>query len=196
LAQEVADDLSLAQIRFIPTGDPWHRARPRTPAAQRLEMVRLACAGNPLFVVDDREVVSNAPGYTVDTLTALRAELGMGQPLCLLLGADAFLGLESWHRWQELFRLAHVIVARRPGFPPLHETTSMSATLRGEFTARCTENASHLQQAPAGHIIVQAISALDISATHIRADIARGKSPRYLLPEPVLGYIHEHHLYS
>jgi nicotinate-nucleotide adenylyltransferase len=192
----VADGLSLAQVRFIPTGDPWHRVRPRTPAAQRLEMVRLACAGNPLFAVDEREIAGNAPGYTVDTLTALRAELGATQPLCLLLGTDAFLGLETWHRWQELFGLAHIVVARRPGFPPLHEAASMPATLRGEFAARCTEHVMDVQSAPAGRIFVQAISALDISATHIRADLAHGRSPRYLLPEPVLGYIHEHHLYS
>lgn len=159
-------------------------------------MVRLACAGNPLFVVDEREVAGNAPGYTVDTLTALRAELGAAQPLCLLLGTDAFLGLETWRRWQELFKLAHIVVARRPGFPPLHEAASMPAALRGEFTARCTEDALRLHGAPAGCILVQAVSALDISATHIRADLAHGKSPRYLLPEPVLGYIHEHHLYS
>lgn len=159
-------------------------------------MVRLACARNPLFEVDEREVAGNAPGYTVDTLTALRAELGTAQPLCLLLGADAFLGLETWHRWRDLFGLAHIVVARRPGFPLLHESASMPAALRGEFAARCTEDALHLRSAPAGRIFVQAISALDISATHIRADIARGRSPRYLLPEPVLGYIREHHLYS
>ena len=188
--------MSLAQVRFIPTGDPWHRARPRTPAAQRLDMVRLACVGNPLFVVDEREVASNSPGYTVDTLTALRAELGARQSLCLLLGTDAFLGLETWHRWQELFGLAHIVVARRPGFAPLHESASMTPALRGEFSARCTEQVMDLQNAPAGRIFVQAISALDISATHIRAELAHGRSPRYLLPEPVLGYIHEHHLYS
>lgn len=159
-------------------------------------MARLACAGNPLFVVDEREVISNAPGYTADTLSALRAELGTEQPLCLLLGADAFLGLETWHRWQDLFGLAHIVVARRPGFPPLHETASMPVTLRGEFAARCTEDATRLHGEPAGRVFVQAISALDISATHIRADLAHGRSPRYLLPEPVLGYIHEHHLYS
>jgi nicotinate-nucleotide adenylyltransferase len=192
----VAEGLALAQVRFIPTGNPWHRTRPRTPAAQRLEMVRLACAGNPLFAVDEREVAGNAPGYTVDTLTTLRAEFGAAQPLCLLLGTDAFLGLETWHRWRELFGLTHIVVARRPGFPPLHETASMPALLRGEFVARCTEDAMRLHHEPAGHIFVQAISALDISATHIRADIARGRSPRYLLPEPVLGYIQEHHLYS
>jgi len=196
LAQDLAEGLRLAQVRFIPAGEPWHRRAPRATAPQRLEMVRLACAGNPLFAVDEREVASHAPGYTVDTLTALRAELGEAQPLCLLLGADAFLGLETWHHWRELFGLAHIAVARRPGFPPLHQNSDMPAALRAEFAARCTEDFSPLQTEAAGCIFVQTITALDISATRIRADIARGADPRYLLPDAVLGYIHEHHLYS
>lgn len=196
LAQELAHGLGLAQVRLVPTGEPWHRAAPRAPAAHRLEMVRLACADNPLFVVDEREVASHAPGYTVETLTALRAELGDAQPLCLLLGADAFLGLETWHRWQELFGLAHIAVARRPGFSPLHGNSDMPAALRREFGSRCTEDAGRLQNEPAGRIFLYTITALDISATRIRADIARGASPRYLLPDAVLHYIHEHHLYS
>jgi nicotinate-nucleotide adenylyltransferase len=196
LAQELADGLGLAQVRFIPAGEPWHRAAPRAPAGRRLEMARLACAGNPLFMVDEREVASRAPGYTVDTLTALRAELGHAQPLCLLLGADAFLGLETWHRWQELFGLAHIVVARRPGFPPLHENSAMPAALRREFTSRRSDDAGLLQNAAAGRILVHTITALDISATRIRTDIGRGVSPRYLLPDAVLHYIHEHRLYS
>ncbi len=196
LAQDLAEGLGLAQVRFIPVGEPWHRAAPRAPAAQRLEMVRLACAGNPRFVVDEREVAGNARGYTVETLTALRAELGRAQPLCLLLGADAFLGLETWHRWRELFGLTHIAVARRPGFPPLHRHSGMPAALRAEFAARCTEDFSPVRTEAAGRLFVQTITALDISATRIRTDIARGADPRYLLPDAVLGYIREHHLYG
>jgi nicotinate-nucleotide adenylyltransferase len=111
LAQEVADQLRLAEVRFVPSGTPPHRATPVATAADRLKMVRLATTGNSLFTVDARESASITPGYTVDTLTALRAEVGAEQSLVLLLGADAFLDLASWDRWHELFKLAHIAVA-------------------------------------------------------------------------------------
>ena len=115
LAEEMAEGLGLSQVRFIPAGQPPHRGAPRTAASHRLEMVRRAIAGNPRFEVDAREVQRPDPSYTVDTLTALRAELGNEQPLWLLLGADAFSGLPSWHQWRQLFELANIVVAARPG---------------------------------------------------------------------------------
>jgi nicotinate-nucleotide adenylyltransferase len=196
LAQEAADGLALGEVRFIPAGEPWHRAAPRVSPAQRLEMVRLACAGNPLFVVDDREVASRAPGYSVDTLGELRRELGEAQALCLLLGADAFLGLPTWHRWQDLFALAHVVVAQRPGFPRLAESDGLPYALHAELARRLTDQADHLRQAPAGRIFIQTITGLDISASRIRADLSRHVSPRYLMPDVVLDYIAQHHLYE
>jgi nicotinate-nucleotide adenylyltransferase len=192
----MADVLSLSQVRFIPTGAPWHRSAPRAPAPMRLEMTRLACAGNPVFCVDEREVASRAPGYTVDTLQALRDELGETQPLCLLLGADAFLGLETWHEWRLLFDLAHVVIAQRPGYPAVESEGHMPDALRGEFARRRTHAAPDLRNGPAGHIFVQEITALDISASRIRSAVARGASPRYLLPDAVLEHIYHHHLYA
>jgi nicotinate-nucleotide adenylyltransferase len=165
-------------------------------AVQRLDMVRLACADNPRFVVDDREVASNAPGYTVDTLTGLRRELGEAQALCLLLGADAFLGLTAWHRWQELFALAHVVVAQRPGFPHLQESDGLPDALHAELARRLVDRPGALQAQPAGRIFIQTITALDISASRIRGDLASGASPRYLMPDAVLDYIAQHHLYK
>ena len=83
----------------------------------RLEMVRLALHSHHEFIVDVREVYRTDPCYTVDTLTSLRDELGTEQPLCLLLGSDAFLQLHTWHQWQRLFELAHIVVMQRPGRP-------------------------------------------------------------------------------
>src|SRR3989338_9399344 len=113
LAREIAGKLQLGEVRFVPSGIPPHRTAPDASVADRLAMVRLAVAGNPLFTVDDRETGKTGPGYTVDTLTALRAETGPGQSLVLLLGADAFLDLATWSRWHQLFDLAHVAVAYR-----------------------------------------------------------------------------------
>ena len=188
--------LSLQQIRFIPAGQPPHRSAPQVTAAARLDMVRLACADHTDFVVDEREALRAAPSYTVDTLTELRAELGADQAMCLLLGADAYLDLQSWHRWQELFQLAHLVVAHRPGFPQSAWAEHMPPALAQAHAARYTERPDDLETAPAGRIHALAITALDISASRIRADLQRGASPRYLLPDAVLNYISTRKLYT
>lgn len=196
MAQEALTGLQLQQIRFIPAGQPPHRAAPRVPAAARLDMVRLACADNPNFVVDEREVLRAAPSYTVDTLSELRGEVGASQALCLLLGADAYLGLNTWHRWQELFQLAHLVVAHRPGFPQSAWAECMPPALQQEHQTRHTENPNDLNTKMAGHIYALPITALDISASRIRADLQHGISPRYLLPDAVLHYISTNQLYK
>lgn len=196
LAQEVADQLRLAEVRFIPSGTPPHRAAPATAAADRLAMVRLAVAGNALFTVDPRETVSAAPGYTVDTLTALRAEAGARQSLVMILGADAFLDLATWSRWHQLFELAHIAVAYRPGFPVDTWQSRMPQPLAAEYNARLMHQPFSVHVAPAGGIVVVPIAELNISATMIRESLRGGRNPRYLLPESIYQYIQEHMLYS
>lgn len=196
LAQEVADQLRLAEVRFIPSGTPPHRAAPVAAAADRLAMVRLAVSGNTLFTVDPRESAATAPGYTVDTLTALRAEVGAAQSLVLLLGADAFLDLATWSRWQQLFELAHIAVAYRPGFPVDTWQSRMPQRLAAEYNARLMHQPFSVHVAPAGGIVVVPIAELNISATMIRDALRRGRNPRYLLPENIYQYIQEHMLYS
>jgi nicotinate-nucleotide adenylyltransferase len=195
LAQEIGESLRLAEVRIVPAGTPPHRAAPQVTAVQRLEMVRLAVAGNPLLSVDDREVRRSGPGYTVDTLTELRRGVGATRPLCLLLGADAFLELATWHRWHDLFGLAHLVIAHRPGFPPDSWLARMPEPLAREYSARLLRQPFGVHLSPSGGIVTQAIAALDISASMIRDSLARGVSPRYLLPDPVLDYIGRNNLY-
>jgi len=156
-------------------------------------MVQLATAGNALFSVDASEVEASAPSYTVHSLERLRHELGSAQPLVLLVGADAFAGLSSWHRWRDIFSLAHVAVSHRPGFPV--ETASLPHELATEFNDRRQLDSSALKDAPAGHIATFAMTQLAISATQIRKLLANRLSARYLLPDAVLDYIQTHSLY-
>ncbi|MDP2325634.1 MAG: nicotinate (nicotinamide) nucleotide adenylyltransferase, partial [Gammaproteobacteria bacterium] len=114
-AHEFLAGLGLAEVRFIPSRLPPHRPPTVAPEALRLRMLEAALDGLPDFRVDDRELRRPGPSYMVDTLTSLRAEVG-SQPLCLLLGLDAYLGIPAWHRFRELPELAHIVVARRPGF--------------------------------------------------------------------------------
>lgn len=195
LAQELAQGLGLAKVRFIPTGTPPHRGAPRADGRQRLEMVRLAIAGNPLFEADDREIRRQGICYTFDTLTELRADFG-SRPLCLLMGADAFSALTTWHRWTELFDLAHVVIAHRPGYPLNEMQASLPAPLRQVYLQRLAPDSGTLRFAAAGSIFTREITALDISATRIRELLAQGASPRYLVPDPVLDYIDRNYLYK
>ena len=195
LAEELGEALRLAEVRLVPTGTPPHRGAPQAAAEHRLAMVRLAAADNKRFTVDDREIRRAGPGYTHDTLAALRGELG-STPLVLLLGADAFLELATWHRWHELFGLAHIAIAHRPGFPVERWGERMPQPLAREYAARLMHQplATHLQ--PAGGIVVVPFTALDISATTIRDRLRAGTSPRYLLPDSVIDYIQRHRLYE
>lgn len=196
LAEEAAEQLNLSAVRWIPAAQPYHRQAPLVSAAHRLAMVELAVADNPRFAVDAAEIASTSPSYSVPTLERLRAELGPARPLVLLVGADAFAGLAGWHRWQELFALAHIAVAERPGFAI--DPVSLPAPLAAEYRQRRVapgEAAAAIAAAPAGAIVGFAMTQLAISATQVRSLLANGASPRYLLPEEVIAYIRRHFLY-
>ena len=193
LAEESIGHLGLGGVRWIPAGQPPHRGTPQVTAQQRLEMVLRSTAGNARFSVDASEVESAAPSYTVHTLERLRDELGVAQPLVLLVGADAFAGLTSWHRWRDLFALAHIAVSHRPGFPV--EIASLPHELATEFTDRRLHDIGGLKARPTGGIVTFAMTQLAISATQIRKLLANDLSARYLLPDGVLDYIQTHSLY-
>ncbi len=194
LAIEAREALGLAEVCFIPAGRPALRDAPQCSAVHRLAMVERALADLPGFSVDATEVLdpTGRPSYTVETLERQRLLHGAQRPLVLLLGADAFARLEAWHRWRELFGLAHIAVATRAG----HELRvgAGNAALDGEFAARQGE-AAELARAPAGRIVCFAITALEISATAIRRRLALGLGVRYLVADPVLDYIDSHQIY-
>ncbi|MDP2135879.1 MAG: nicotinate-nucleotide adenylyltransferase [Sulfuritalea sp.] len=196
LALEAREALGLSGVSFIPAGKPALRDAPQCSAADRLAMVERTLTGMPGFGVDAAEVLNAAagpePSYTVDTLQRQRQLHGAQRPLVLLLGADAFARLESWHRWRELFGLAHIGVATRPG----HELKvgAGAAALDAEFASRCG-SAADLNGAPSGRIVSFTITALEISASAIRRRLAAGLSVRYLVPDAVLDYIESHQLY-
>ncbi len=189
LALELYERLDLAEVRLIPSAHPPHREPPSISAELRLQMVKLAIADVPGLRVDDRELLRMGPSYTVDTLESLRAEFPK-TPLFLILGMDAFMTLPYWHQWQRFITFAHLLVVRRPG-----KVLPMVHVMRDFLNSHQTQNIKDLLTQPTGHILVQEIPALTISATQIRGLIANGKNPHYLLPESVLHFIHTHHLY-
>lgn len=189
-AQEVLRTLSLSEIRFIPAANPPHRQPPVATPAQRLEMVQLAVTGISGFSVDDRELRRGGISYTVLTLQSLREELPQ-VPLCLLMGVDAFAKIETWHQWQTLFELAHVVVMTRPGWDIPGKNTLPAWTL-----GRIVNHSTQLTQTNAGHIYFQTVRPQDISASYVRAAIAKGDCVTDMLPPAVHEYIHANRIYS
>ena len=171
-----ASELLDAEVHLMPASVPPHRPAPIANAAQRVAMLRAALQKQHRLSLDTRELARSGPSYTIDTLLELRAEQG-DRPLVLLIGADAFAGLPSWHRWRELFEVAHVGVLSRPGVE-----AALPDVLEQEVAARRTAEAAVLHTLPAGNIIELAVTPLEISATRVRELLAEGRDPRYLLP--------------
>lgn len=190
LALELRDRLGFDQVRLTPCALPVHRESPGCSARQRLEMVRLAVGQEPGLIIDDREIVADKPSYSIETLQSLRTELGAQASLTMVMGTDAFLQLDSWHRWQELLNLCHILVVIRPGWH-----LNNSHPMYGWYQQHRVDQAAELQQCPAGSIVLQQLAALEISATAIRQQVAGGQSPRFLLPDSVWNHIRQQQLY-
>jgi len=189
-ASEAMERLAMTDLRLLPAGTPPHRHVPLASAEQRLEMLRLALSGHPDLWVDDREIRRSGKSYMVDTLKAIRLEEG-DIPLLLVIGQDAANSLDTWHRWHELFVLAHIVIMRRPD-----SGHAYSGVLSGEIRPRSTSDPSQLQQAPAGLVYSMEITQLAISSTDIRQQFEHGDSPRFLLPDSVIRYVLDHGLYG
>jgi nicotinate-nucleotide adenylyltransferase len=175
VAWEAAELLD-AEVRLMPASVPPHRAPPTATAEQRVAMLHAALQGQSRLTLDIRELQRSGPSYTVDTLSELRRE-HHDRPLVLLVGADAFAGLSSWHRWQDLFELAHVGVLSRPGVEAV-----LSEALKHAIISRRVDDAAVIHAQPAGKVIELAVTPLEISATRIRELLSAGRDPRYLLP--------------
>lgn len=190
MAIELHEAIGLSKVHIIPCYQPVHRKMPVATPEQRLQMVECAVAKEPALFADAREIKRKTPSYTIDTLLELRAELPH-TPLCLLVGIDAFLGFPSWNRWKEILEMAHIIIAHRPQYQI--PSTGVVAEL---IKTRLQKDISYIHEQMAGGILLHPITALDISATDIRKQIAMGRNPRYLLPDGVYDYIKEHGTYS
>ena len=191
-ALEVQQALQLSEVRFIPCGQPPHRQQPDAPALQRLAMLRAAIAGQAGFSVDDREIVRAGPSYMVDTLKSLRTEVA-DTPLCLIVGFDAFLGIQSWSRWQLLFELANLVVTHRPGWS---KQDLMNNDVIADLITEREAAATKLARYEAGKICFVPVTQLDIASTTIRALIQQGKDIRYLLPDSVYEMLDKQNIYG
>lgn len=192
-ADAIRRALHVSNVRLVPAATPPHREATRAAAADRVAMLDLAVREFPGLVVDTREIARGGRSYTFDTLQEIRGEAPT-TPLVLLVGADAFRGLPAWHRWRELFGLAHIVVVPRPG---ANLEAGLPPDLASEFAARRIGDVRDLRARPAGSIYVQPVPPQAVSSTQIRNAVAeRDVQPiEGLLPAAVLAYIDSHRLY-
>jgi nicotinate-nucleotide adenylyltransferase len=194
LATELAEAFRLERVLFVPAGLPYHRGRgAHATTEQRLTMVKLAIQRDARFDVDDRELRREGETYTYDTLAEVRAERGPETPLVFLTGSDAFSRVDTWHRWQDLFALAHFVVAIRANDE--NWQAKGPGVFPREVWPRITLDPRELS-APAGKVMTYFMTPIAISSTAIRNLAAEGQSIRYLTPDPVVEFIRSHRLYT
>lgn len=188
-----ASEALSAEVHLMPAADPPHRARPGASAGDRVAMLRLALRDEPRLRLDLRELEREEPSWTVDTLRALRREIGSDRPVALLVGADSFGGLPGWKEWESLFSLAHFVVASREDTAPgVARPDALEHALEGRVAASAVE----LRLAAAGRVLFLQQPLHPHSASAIRARIACGQPWRHLLPSAVADYIAARGLYG
>ncbi len=179
LVQAALSQLLLDEMRVFPTGQAWHKAQSLSPAADRLAMARLAFSHCPKVTVDPREMVRPGPTYTIHTLTELQAERP-GAQLVLILGGDQAAALHTWHRWQDILKIAIISVAFRD---PLALGSS-------DFSSE-----NPLPDLPGGRFQALQMPPMHLSATDVRRRAGAGLGIDHLVPADVARYIDQHHLY-
>ena len=189
-ADEARAKLGLENLYLLPAGVPPHRDSPQATNPQRLEMLQLALAEFPQLQIDTRELDRDGLSYMVDTLQELRTE-SPPRPLLLLIGQDVANDLDRWHRWQDLFELAHIVIMTRPGQRPVYRSE-----LEQNIDRRLQADVQSMLDSKAGGVLALQVEAIDICATTIKTMVGLGRSPRGMLPGPVLDYINEEGLYQ
>ena len=169
LARTAIEALGLDRLKVLPAGQPWHRSFQPSPAADRLAMCRLAFGDMPHVEVDDRETLRAGATYTIDTVRELTREQPQAQWF-LIVGADQARRFQTWHEWEELLCLVHLVVAERDAEAGQWQNDAMSKARSLPFDP------------------------IDISATAIRSCVAQGLQVSGLDPK-VLDYIRQHQLY-
>lgn len=189
-ALEIVQQLDLEELRLIPCRQPPHRDMPVASADMRLQMLEAAVHGVEGLVIDPRELHRAGSSWMVDTLESIHGDTG-DKTLCLLLGVDTFAGLDTWHQWQRIFELAHIVVMQRPG-----NEIPFSVALANELDKRSVNDITSLMDNESGNIFFCSVMQLDISASLIRKLVAEGSSARYLLPDKVLDIIENERVYD
>lgn len=201
MVQHMVERLQIDEVRLIPAGQPWQKARLKASAEQRTRMLQLAFEDtlSVPFCIDQQEIeraAAQVPSYTIDTLKNLRSQLGNAVALNLLIGADQFHNFATWKDWQQIFSLANIVVAARPGY------NLQPDELPSEFAAlwkQANGTIEDLKQCSFGKTWLETDLAWDISATRIRDELQQQGQTREttsLIPRKVLDYLQSERIYN
>jgi nicotinate-nucleotide adenylyltransferase len=194
VARAVHDALD-ASVHLLPAADPPHKHVTHADAYHRRRMLEIAVAGERGLRVDPRELEREGPSYSIDTLSQVRAEKGAAESLVWVIGADSLAQLHRWHRWQELFDIAHVLAVGRPGHalgPAAPPDAGAAAFLHARLAP-----ASALRERPAGHLALLPMEPpRRESSTAIRTAAQSGAQWEEMVPTAVAAYIRRHRLYA
>lgn len=194
LAKYFAEHLKPDELRVIPAGNPWQKDKLSVASDDRVAMLQAAFGVQKLPVtIDLQEIRRHTATYSIDTLRAIRAEVGPEASLVFLLGTDQLQKLDTWKEWQHLFDYAHICAASRPGFSI--DAQHMPQAVAQEMTRR-TGTLEQIRTTPYGLTYLAADLAVDVSSTQIRSALRSGNQPDSLVPQAVLDYIKQHHLYT
>ena len=179
VAEEARARLDLAEVLFVPAGQPpLKEDSPILAVEHRVQMVRLAIADYPYYKLSTIEIDRPGPSFTVDTIVELRDKLGDGDELFFIVGWDSLAQLPKWKEPSRLIKICRLVAVPRPGYS-LPDLNSLDAVIPG-LSRR---------------VILLDRPEIDINATEIRERVAQGLSIRHLVPEPVAEYIRQHKLY-
>lgn len=198
-AEEVRERAALDEVWLIPARQPPHKdAAGIAPAADRVRMLELALAGGDGLRVETIELEREGPSYTIDTVTLLKER----HPDCrfaLVLGLDAFRELHTWHRFEDLPAECDLIVTSRPpdvvepGPDALAAATDSIAVRKAFWYLSDIRSFRHRS---GNRLDFVPVTAIDISASAVRAAVAAGRSIRFLTPDPVVAYVRTQGLYG
>ena len=191
MALECVEALDLQEVNFIPANIPPHKPGTGATRQHRLAMLEHALNHYPQLAVNDIELKRGGISYTIDTLIELRSR-DPQQPLCFIMGRDAFDSLPAWHRWQELTDYAHLVVIDRKQ----RDDRRQDARIQAYYAARACSSPAKLHTRPGGFIHKAAISIPDVSSSQIRTLLGNHCYAGKNLPPGVYDYIKEKHLYS
>ncbi len=186
----VQKSLSLDSIFLVPLGRAVHREQPVASAEQRFKMLLLAAAKQHDFIIDDREIRSDSPSYTVDTLESFREEIPQTS-IALIVGSDAFNHFHEWHKTERILQLANLVIMFRPGHPISH-----TPAIQNLLETRGCDDKHGFIQSHAGKILPLEVPQVPISSTDVRHSVSHGNDISEMVPAPVERLIRLQGLYS
>tara|TARA_R110000868_G_scaffold410505_4_gene698840 strand:- start:84842 stop:85471 length:630 start_codon:yes stop_codon:yes gene_type:complete len=187
----VFDSLKLSELRFLPCGQHAFAKPLRASKEHRLGMLLAAIEGERGFTIDFRELERSGQSLTIESLREMRDEVGADEPLCFVLGVDAFVEFDRWHEWQAILDVCHLVVMQRPDY-----NMQLSAPLQAFLDNHLSNDINELTNSPAGKILLLDNPLHDDSSTQVREALTNHSNIVEFVPKKVADYIDAHGLYQ